>query len=87
MSKLRDHIVQYEPPSLESCDQIVVFAMVANPEPYNIITILDGDSSIMDTDTNTPHPPNLLEMQGRMAGGRFEQVVILIGKLLNLLGK
>ncbi len=60
--------------------------MVANPEPYNIIPVLDGDSAIMDADTNTPHSSNLLEMQGRMVWGGLEQVVILVGKLLNLLG-
>ena len=42
--------------------------MVTDPKPNDVRAILDSDGTIMDADTNGPHPANLLEVEGWMSG-------------------
>ena len=70
---------------LETAKESVVFAVMPNPEPDNIGAVLHGSGSIVNADTNRPHPPDFLEVQRWMPRVVLEQFVICVGKLLNLL--
>ena len=48
---------------LETANESVVFAMMANPEPDNIGAVLHGCGPVVDADTGRPHPPDLLEVE------------------------
>ena len=44
----------------------VILAMMTNPEPNDVRTILDCGCAIVNADANRPHPADLLEVEGRM---------------------
>ena len=68
-------------------DQQIVFAMVPDPEPDDLLSILHGQRSVVDPHPHGPHPPELFEMQRRMPGVVLEQFVIGIGKRLDFFGE
>ena len=44
----------------------VILAVMPNPEPNDVGTILNGSSAVVDADPNRPHPADLLEVEGRV---------------------
>jgi hypothetical protein len=48
---------------LETANESVVFAVMPNPEPDDVGAVLHGCGSVMDTNTDRPHPSDLLEVQ------------------------
>src|SRR5947207_16007732 len=60
---------------------------MADPEPDDLRAVLNGGGTIMDADTNRPHPANFLEVEGRMPRIGLEQFVVLVRKPLDLFRK
>src|SRR5260221_452745 len=73
--------------SAASSNDSVVLTVMTNQKPNDVRATLDGDGTIMDTDTDRPHPANLLEVQRWMSRIGLKQLVVLARKPLNLLGK
>jgi hypothetical protein len=55
--------------------QLVIFSMGANPEPNDSVWYINPHSSILESDSHRPEPAYLFQMQRRMFGVRFEELV------------
>jgi len=55
-----------------SPDQLVIFAVVANPKPNNVWTFLHCRCAIVDANANGPESPYFLEVKRWMSGIAFE---------------
>ena len=77
--KLRIHTWERLRPHLEvdtgawSADENVVFRVGSDPEPEHSVRGLNTDRSVMQTHTNRPEPPHLLEVKRRMSRIAFKQ--------------
>lgn len=65
-------------------DEFVVVGVSANPEPNEIVTRLDRESTMLKADSCRPEPSHLFEMQRRVPRVPFEMVVRTICCALNI---
>ena len=68
-------------------NDLIVVAMVTDPEPHHVCTLRNSDGSVMDANPCGPELAYFFEMERGMPRIPLEQFKILIGKLLNFLGK
>ena len=55
--------------------QLVIPSMGANPEPNDSVWYVNPHSSILESDSRRPEPVYLLEMQRRVFGIRFKELI------------
>ena len=69
--------------NLAAADNLVIFAVVANPEPDDVIAAFNRHGAIMNPNARRPVTANFFEMQRGMARIVFEQFKIFIGEPLD----
>ena len=58
--------------NLPQLKELVIVRMRADPEPDNVLALIQRESSVMRADSYRPQSINLLEMQGWVMRIRFE---------------
>ena len=72
---------------LNTTNEPVVFAVMPDPEPDDISTVLDSYGPVVNADPDRAHPANPLEVKGRMLEIGLQQFVAAVGDSLNRLWK
>src|ERR1017187_7021491 len=68
-----------------ACNNLVIFAVVSNPKPDDVISVFNRHRAIMDADAPRTVAANIFEMERRMARVGFEQFKIFPGQPLDFL--
>src|ERR1039458_7197612 len=68
-----------------ACNNLVIFAVVSNPKPDDVISVFNRHRTIMDTDARRPVAANFFETERRMTRVGFEQFKIFAGQPLDFL--
>jgi len=75
----------YQPTALSPLlDDLVVFGVRPDPDPEQVIAVLNGQGTVVETYANGPKLADFLEVERRMPWIGDEQLVISVGELLNL---
>lgn len=64
-----------------SADENVVFCVGSDPEPEHSVRGLNTDRAVMQTHTNRPEPPHLVEVKRRMPPIAFKQGERSVGEV------
>ncbi len=64
-------------------DQASIFVMGPNPNPYEILTICNGQCSVVNSYPDRPELANFFEMKRRVGRIDFKEFEILFRQLLN----
>src|SRR5258708_14838799 len=63
----------------EKADQAFVFAVVADPKPYVVFVVLNGQGADTAVDASRPEAAGFLEVQRRMPGIGLQQLELFVG--------
>src|SRR5712691_371913 len=66
------------------CDNLVVLGMRSDPKPAHVTLNLDSKRSVMRAHAHRPELADLLEVERRVPGIRFEKFVVLVGQITDI---
>jgi hypothetical protein len=69
-----------------ACNNLVIFAMMPDPKPDDIVLVFNGHRAIMDANPHSPEAANFLKMKRWMARVGFEKFIVFIGQPLDVGG-
>jgi len=68
-------------------DQMIVIGVGADPEPNEVVSILDRQRSVVQPDSNRPERPDSLEVERSVLRIRFEEFETAVGRLAHQHGQ